>query len=158
MSNHFKVNKDMATKLKTLPAGHKIIETAHGNYIQKQKKRKRTYKMPKAQRQKIAAAARRFKFPILTGAAVGLPIIISVDKAGGMSNLFTRSGMFKFSREMLASYTGVFIEGGGGVAFVPHLMLRGLVPIAIVAAVNRLGLLKTANQKLAKTRLPLRLS
>ena len=143
---------------RVIPKDKTILETSKGPVLVHKKQRRRRYKTPKAVRQKIAASSRRFKIPILTTAAIGIPFFTALDKAGGMNNLFTRSGMFKFSREMLASYTGVFIEGGGGVVFAPQLMLRGLVPIAMVAIINRLGILKPANQKLAKTRIPLRLS
>ena len=148
----------MATKLKVLPKGHRIIETSHGNYIQKQKQSRRRYKTPAATRQKIAAAARRFHIPLLTTGAVVLPLSLAAQKAGGFNKIFTKTGSFVFFRELLSFYTGAMIYGDGSAKFIPQKMLVGLLPLAAVMAINRLGLFKSANQKLARAKIPLRLS
>ena len=145
----------MATKLKTLPAGHRIIETAHGNYIQKQKRSRKTFKMPKAQRQKIAAAARRFKFPILTAAAIGVPLAFSIAAAQRHGGLFSTEGAKWFGSNMLAYYTGFAPMTQD---FEAKRLMYGLVPLIATMVLRRSGITKAPNAMLAKMRIPLRLS
>lgn len=137
----------------------RIFSGPDGKMYQQEKKRsRRSYKTPAKIRKKMAAAARRAKFPLLTMAAVGLPVFYSVGQAGGFNQLFSRRGGFNFLRYMLASYTGVMIYDGGTARFEPQRMLFGLVPAAAVFGINKTGILKPVNQKLAKMKIPLRIS
>ena len=144
-----------STKLKVLPKGHRIIETAHGNYIQKQKQRRSTYKTPKATRVKMAAAARRIKIPLLTTGVIILPISMATAHAGGLNRVFTANGSKNFFNHLIGSYTGYApLEEN----FRFGRLARGLIPLVIVMGVNRLGLFKAANAKLAQMRIPLRVN
>ena len=142
----------MATKLKTLPAGHRIVETAHGNYIQKVKRRRKTYKMPKAQRQKIAAAARKIKIPALTTAAVLTPTIKAWRNARALTGT---DKLEEFGCSMLAYYTGFYPKTGD---FKFSRLSYGLFPLLAVVVVRKLGVFKGVNSQLAKMKIPLRLS
>lgn len=124
-----------------------------------QSKGRRRYKLSASKRRKIAASLRRFKIPLLTTSAIMLPLSMAVANAGGLNKVFTNFGMKIFAREMLASYTGIYIvPSTGGVLFKPAMLMRGLAPLVAVALINRSGVLKPVNQKLARARIPLRLS
>ena len=143
----------MATKLKTLPKGMKLVTGPDGNVYQTPKTRSRKkYKMSKAARNKIAASARRFKLPVLTVGALGLglwqPITLLTQGQGQMAG-----------QVLLRNYTGFNVDGQGGVEFRFRYLMNGLLPLGAVMMINRSGLLKPVNQKLAKSPLKfLRLS
>jgi len=138
----------MSTKLKTLPKGHRIIETAHGNYIQKQKQSRRRYKTPVATRRKIAAAARRFHVPVLSIAALSVGMADPVQMA--------IAGRWKSAwGNLVWNYTGWNIDTK---TFRFSKLAQGWAPLLLVFAINRTGIAKPINQKLARAKIPLRLS
>ena len=139
----------MATKLKTLPRGHKIVETAHGNYIQKKSRTRRRYKTPKAVRNKMAASARRIKVPVLTLAAIYGGFHLPIQRA--------RGGDWKGASEALMwAYTG---WNASTQKFEMRGLARGVIPLVAVLLINKSGILKPINQQLGKIRMnPLRLS
>jgi len=141
----------MATKLKTIPTGYRIKETAEGNYLVKKTRGGRKYKMSKKARNKIAASARRFKFPLLTFGAVAVgtwqPLQLLIEGQGQQAG-----------QVLLRNYTGFNVDGQGGVEFRFRYLMGGLLPLAAVMVINRSGILKPVNQKLAKAKIPLRLS
>ena len=59
---------------------------------------------------------------------------------------------------LLRNYTGFNVDGMGGVEWKFNYVKNGLLPLVAVMLINRSGILKPVNQKLAKTRIPLRLS
>lgn len=140
------------TKLKVLPKGHRIIETSHGNYIQKQKQRRTRYKTPKATRDRMRAAARRFYLPVLTASAVGYPTILAWRNAAGYEGI---DKLGEFGGSMLAYYTGFYPKTGD---FKFKRLSHGLFPLLAVMLIRRTGVFKGANQALAKAKVPLRLS
>ena len=136
---------------KMLPKGYKVVETSAGTYLQKSKQSRKRYKMSKSARNKIAAAARRFKLPVLTVGAL----------AGGtwqpINLLFQGQGQYAM-QVLVRNYTGINTDFNGSVEFKPRYMLNGLVPIVAVMLINRSGILRPTNQKLAKTKIPVRFS
>lgn len=142
----------MATKIKTIPTGYRIKETASGDYLVKKTRSRKRYKMSKAARNKIAASARRFKAPVLTLGALALgtwqPIQMLVNGQG-----------MQAGQILLRNYTGFNVDGNGGVEWSFRYLMNGLFPLGAVMLINRSGLLKPVNQKLAKSPLKfLRLS
>ena len=141
----------MATKLKTIPTGYRIKETPSGDYLVKKTRSGRKYKMSKKARNKIAASARRFKFPALTAGALAMGTWQPIQALmGGQGRL---AGQI-----LLRNYTGFNIAEGGDVEWRFRYMFNGLLPLGAVMLINRSGLLKPVNQKLAKAKIPLRLS
>ena len=141
----------MATKLKTIPTGYRIKETADGNYLVKKSRGGRKYKMSKKARNRIAASARKFKLPVLTAGALAVgvwqPLQLLVQGQGQEAG-----------QVLLRNYTGFNVDGQGGVEFKFRYMFNGLFPLAAVMVINRSGILKPVNQKLAKMKVPLRLN
>jgi len=133
-----------------LPRGYKVIEGT--KMVQKAKRSRKRYKMSKAARNKIAASARRFKLPVLTLGAVALgtwePIQMLTQGQGKLAGQI-----------LLRNYTGFNVDGNGGVEFKFRYLMNGLLPLTAVMLINRSGILKPVNQKLAKSPLKfLRLS
>ena len=141
----------MVTTLKTIPTGYRIKETASGNYLVKKTRSGKRYKMSKAARNKIAASARKFKPPLLTLGALAMgtwqPIQMLIEGQG-----------MQAGQILLRNYTGFNIDGNGGAEWRFRYMFNGLLPLGAVMLINRSGILKPVNQKLAKARIPLRLN
>ncbi|MHA1330413.1 MAG: hypothetical protein ACTSR2_04970 [Candidatus Hodarchaeales archaeon] len=113
-----------------------------------QSKGRRRYKLSASKRKRIAASLRRFKVPVLTTAALGIGLGESI------SALFAGNWQ-KAGGVVLRNYTGYDMWSK---KWVPKAMLHGLVPLLTIMLINRSGLLKPVNQKLARARIPLRLS
>lgn len=141
----------MATKMKTIPTGYRIKETASGDYLVKKTRGGKKYKMSKKARNRIAASARKFKFPVLTAGALAVgtwqPLQLLIQGEGQAAG-----------QVLLRNYTGFNIDGQGGVEFKFRYLMGGLLPLGAVMIINRSGILKPVNQKLAKAKIPLRLS
>jgi len=129
-----------------LPRGYKVVEGT--KLVQKSKQRRKQYKTPKAARQKIAAAARRAKIPLLTGGALAIGTIPALQ-------LFARGAWNAGGNQLVMNYTGFSTYDG---SFRFRRLGKGLLPLLAIMLVNRTGILKPVNQKLAKMRIPLRLN
>jgi len=142
-------NEQKIAGMKVLPRGYKVVPGT--NIVQQVKQRRSKYKMSKSARNKIAAAARRFKLPVLTTGALALGMWEPIKY------LFDNQAKYA-GQILLRNYTGFNVDGMGGVEWKFHYMKNGLLPLVAVMLINRSGILKPVNQKLAKTRIPLRLS
>ena len=138
----------MATGLPTeLPRGKRIIVVNNKPYLTSKGRGKR-YKTPAKVRRKIAAGLRRMYVPGLTvGAlAIGLHKPVAEIFAGRWAN----AGNY-----MMTNYTG-FNPVHQNWEF--KRLFGGLIPLVGVMLINRWGILKPVNQKLARMRIPFRLS
>lgn len=137
-----------------LPPGKTIKIGADGKtYLVSKGRRK--FKTPAKTRKKIAAGLRRVKWPVLTIAAVGLPLGMAVTNAGGLNRIFSAEGFKLFSNSMVAYYTGFSpLEKNWDMGR----LMYGLGPLLGVVAVRRLGVFRGVNNQLARMRIPLRLS
>jgi len=113
-----------------------------------QSKGRRRYRLSASKRKRIAASLRRFKLPVLTTAAIAVGTWEPLKFAAGGD--FQRAGKW-----LMRNYTGFDLDAKN---WKFNRLWGGLLPIIAVVAINRSGLLKHANQKLARMRIPLRLS
>ena len=117
-------------RIVTLPNG-KVAITSKG---------RRRYKMSAAKRKKIAAAARRFKVPVLSTLAVVGPNFNAIKYMVG--------GDFQTgSKIILRNYTGYDLDEG---KWRFQYMLRGVAPLLALALVKKTGVLKTPSRMLSK--------
>lgn len=136
-----------------IPKKYSVIERGGKAYVTTKGRKK--YKTPAKVRRKMATAARRVKFPLLTIGAISVPVFGAVTHAGGVSRLASADGFKKFGSYLVSRYTGFYpIDGSFNFARLGE----GLAPLLAVFALNRSGVLKPVNSKLAKMRIPLRLS
>lgn len=118
------------------------------SYMQEKTRSRKRYKTPAKVRKKISAAARRVKIPLLTLSALGVGTIPAFQL--GFSGNWTAAGDL-----ILRNYTGFSVDG----SFRFGRMASGLLPLGMVFLINKTGILKPVNQKLAKIRgNPLRLN
>lgn len=121
-------------------------------YMQKKKRRRRRYKLSAKRRAQLRTAARRVKVPVLTGAAVGIPVIDALNYSKG------RRGMARlnyFLARLFESFTGVYIDPRGtGATFRYQGAARGLVPLVVVTVLKRFRLFSGLNRILSRYRLP----
>lgn len=141
-----------------LPSNVKFQGSGKDLVIQKVKRRTKKFKMSKAQRNKISAAARKFKVPILTAVSVAPAVLMSAQTA-----LVQPTPMAKFSdfaRNMISFYTGIWINRLGQVTFQPQRLLVGWAPIVAVGAVKALarGRVMAINRALSRAQIPANLS
>ena len=136
-----------------LSGRERLVEV--GGKVYRTNKGRRRYKTSAATRKKRAAALRRFKIPVLTTAAVGIPLFTALGRAGNIGSV---SGLKTFGREYLSYYTGVYINEGGGATFSFSRLATGVVPLVAVVIARRFGIFKGVNQQLGRMKIPLRLS
>lgn len=146
----------MATKSlpPRLPPRTRVVVGGDGKTYLTGKGRRR-YKQSAATRKKRAAALRRFKIPVLSTAAVGIPLFTALGRAGSLNSV---AGWANFGREYLSYYTGVYIAEGGGATFSFSRLATGAVPLLAVVIARRFGIFKGVNQQLGRMKIPLRLS
>lgn len=135
--------------IKILSKNMKLISGPDGSVYQTPKTRSRKrYKMPAKARKKIAAAARRVKVPVLTLFALAAGTVPAFQL--GFAGQWESAGDM-----ILRNYTGFSVDG----SFRFGRMAKGLLPLGAVFLINKTGILKPVNQKLAKIRgNPLRLN
>lgn len=160
----------MATtkSLMTVPKGYRIATvTVNGSptsaLVAKQSRRSK-FKMSKSQRDKIAAAARKIKIPVLTIGANAIPAFGALDFL--MHDLVapttgTEKGV-RFFNKVMSPYLPITLQnlGAGQIKanFTPQTILGGTIPNLIVWGVRRSGIFKGTNAKLTKAKLPFSLS
>lgn len=137
-----------------VPRKYSIVERAGKAYVTT--KGHRRFKTPAKTRKRIAAGLRRMKFPMLTIAAIGIPVGTAVTQAGGLTNVFTLGGFRQFGSSLLGSYTG--FNPISGTKFDIRRLGTGLAPLVALIAIRRLGVFRGVNNQLARMRIPLRLS
>lgn len=145
------------TKIAGLPfvsRKYSVIERAGKAYVTTKGRRK--FKTPSKTRRRIAAGLRRLKFPVLTGVAVGLPLFMASDAAGGFTQVFSARGGKLFGNAILGYYTG--FSPLSSVKFDIRRMAVGLLPLVGLVMIKRFGVFRGINQNLSRMRIPLRLS
>ena len=143
----------------TIPKGKTLKEvTVNGvstTVLVSKQSRRSSFKTPKSVRDKISAASKRIRIPILTVAANALPALDLV------STVFTRgrsalSGNFVDQAAIVNTitrpYFGIEFGGDRSVTFKFERLLMGLVPNLAVLGINRLGIFRSTNQKLGKNK------
>ncbi len=136
-----------------VPRKYSIVERAGKAYVTT--KGRRQYKAPAKVRRRIAAGLRRFKVPILTTFAVGVPLATAASWSGGFTKVFTTEGFKNFGGHLLGFYTGYNPNLAN---FKFERMTRGLFPLAALMIVKRFGIFNGINRQLGRLRIPLRLS
>jgi len=150
----------MPPAIPTIPKGFSLktvaINGAQTTVLVAKQSRRSLFKTPKAVRDKISAASKRIRVPILTVAANALPALDLV------STTFTRGrsaiGGNKIDQAAIVNtitrpYMGVEFSGTGGVNFKFERLMGGLIPNLFVLGINRLGLFRSTNQKLGRNKI-----
>ena len=133
--------------IRTLPDGQAVLQP---------RRRRRRNRLSAQARRRIAANARKFKFPLLTGGVIlGTSLKIMRENGLGLTDLFSSRGGYLFLHDTVRRYTGFSIENG---SFDVREMSKGLLPLAAVMTASKFGIFKKANQALARSRIPIRLS
>lgn len=133
-------------------SGRDRVIVLPNNKIALTSKSRRRYKMSAKARRAMAAARKRFYVPILTSAAVGVPVWFAWQNAKSYSG---SEKLAEFGGSLLAYYTGFYPKTGD---WKFKRLQYGLIPLGILVAVKKIGLFKGVNQVLARAKVPLRLS
>ena len=136
-----------------VPRKYSIVERGGKAYVTTRGHRK--YKTPAKVRGRIAAGLRRFKAPLLTIAAIGIPIGTAMTAAGSFNAIFSRGGFIRFGDSLMRSYTGFSPVKSN---FDIRRLGTGLAPLVVLMAVKRFGVFRGVNNQLARMRIPIRLS
>lgn len=143
---------------KVIPKGFTPV-TVGKTTLLKKTGRRRKFKLSKATRNKIATSARKVKIPVLT---IGANLVPALGAFNWLTNVFPSTAPINTKtaslfRSIITPYTGVWLDNNLKPSFRPEQLMLGLVPNLIVFGINRFGVFKSVNQKLAKSRLPIRL-
>jgi len=143
----------------TIPPGYRIKNVAidgKPTSVLVAKRRTKKFKLPAKTRKKIAASARKFKVPLLTGTALAIPAV----SAYNTSQIYARpeKKVMAAAAEILASYTGIYALPDKKIEFRADKLLQGAAPLLGVWALKRSGIFRGANRTLARSRIPVRLS
>jgi len=144
--------------MKIIPSGYTVRDVGGKTFLQKKRRSRKRYKLSKKTRDKISRNARKFKLPILTGAALALPAMDAWNDAANNAPKTVQGRVSKFSRRIVANYTGIYLDDTGKVNFNWRHAAKGLLPLAAVMGAKRLGIFKGANKALASAKIPVRLS
>lgn len=123
--------------------------------IQKISRRVRKFKTSKATRQKISAASKKFKVPLLTGLSLAPAVLLSVQDAMLHPTLLAK--VLAFTRTMLSFYTGMFFGlDGKTFRFEPARLAIGWGPIVAVGTFKAIakGRLMAINRALSRAQIP----
>lgn len=150
-----------AKSLMVVPPGFRVgtaVIDGEATSVFVKKTSRKGYKTPKKTRDRIRARMKEIRIPVLSVAANAVPIMQTV---GAVSNLIKNPSNHGLQRAtvnaILAPYTGILFYSTGP-TFKAEEMLKGTVPNLIVFGINKLGIFKSLNQKIARTRLPVRLN
>ena len=138
----------------------KLVQVGSKTYMQKKKRSRRRYKLSAKHRKKLAAAARKFKFPILTIGANAIPIMNAI-------RVFSNNSLRYIARTpevqailfngVVSPYLGVKIVPRGesfDAQFAPAELLKGLAPNVLLALMKRQRFYQAANRFISKLGLP----
>ncbi len=159
----------MATKsLMVVPPGFRVstaVIDGEPTSVFIAKTHRKKSKVSKKTRDKISAAARRFKVPILS---VGANLIPAVQTADWVMKVALnpahppRDKAVTGWNAMMAPYTGIKMTAVGSTEIKPTLALgelgKGLFPNVVVWVVRKTGIFKNINTKLSKSRIPISIS
>jgi hypothetical protein len=138
-----------------LPSNVRVSQVGTQLVLQKVKRSRKRFKMSKTQRQKISAASKKFKVPILTGISVAPAVLLSASQAMAETGL-NRQAM-RFVQQLLSYYTGMLFRfEGGAPIFEPARLAIGWGPIVAVGAVKTLakGRVMAINRALSRAQIP----
>jgi len=148
-----------------IPAGHRLVFGPDGKgYAVKKTSSRKKYKMPLAQRKKIAAAAKKVKIPVLTVAANAIPIGGAIGETIGAVTQKRPDRLVRAANHLTSAYTGVVLTPKSSTSFdatvswQPREMMKGLVPNAMVWVAKKFGIFRGANRALGKAKMPIRLA
>ncbi len=155
-----------AAGMKIIPSGFRVITLPNGTAaLQKTKRSRRKFKLPEQTRAKIATAARKIKIPVLRLGANIIPLtegfMALQDLARANSPAARKFQLGETFNALVSPYVGVKAQWTGSqnkMVFAPMELVKGLLPNIMVSWINKSGILRGANQALAKTKLPVRLS
>ena len=152
------------SKLKTIPAGYRVKETASGSYLVRKSRSSGKRKLSKRQRMAISKAAKKFKLPVLTLGANMVPLSLfgsEMIKTVSVEPWHRTEQLIKSANALTSAYTGVtlYYDSHGKIqtGFDFDALRIGLLPNLIVYGINKLGVFKSLNRTLAKSHLPVRL-
>lgn len=147
--------------MKVIPAGFRPVTLPDGSVALQRKGRRRRPRLSPQARRRIAAAARRFKVPVLTvGAQLpwAIPFISAIMREGGAALNGDENAQRSIANKIIAPFTGIVFNAGWKPQFVPRRMLQGLAPNLALMFIKRTGVFRGINQKLARMRIPVRLT
>lgn len=161
----------MATKsLMIVPPGMRIktaVIDGEAQSVLVAKSHRRGHKLSLKVREKMAAARKKIKVPVLTVAANSIPTVQAIgwafDKNTGLLSAQhptnKAAGLFN---AVVSPYTGIIMKQVGPGQIAPGFELmemgKGLAPNLVVWGINKLGIFRSTNQKLANARIPIRIS
>ena len=138
-----------------LPSNVRASEIGGKLILTKVKRSRKRFKMSKKQRNKISAASRKFKVPILTGMSIAPAVLFSAQTAMGISKPLDKLRVF--ATELISYYTGVqanfFVPG---FTFQPTRLVIGWGPIVAVGAIKLVakGRVMAINRALSRAQIP----
>ena len=151
-----------AKSLMVVPPGMRIstaVIDGEATSVFVQKTHRKGLKTPKKVRDRIRARLKEIRIPVLTIAANSVPIIetaIMIPQL--LKNPMNKQIQAQTVNAMLSPYTGVFFNPDFTAGWNGSLLFKGLVPNLVVWGVNKIGIFRSVNKKLARTRLPVRLN
>ena len=152
----------VAKSLMVVPPGFRVstaVIDGEATSVFVAKTHRKGFKTPKKTRDLIRARMKEIRIPVLTIAANAVPVI---ETTVAVAELLKMPQNHDLQRHVvnapLGAYTGINFNRGWTPFWDGRLLLKGLVPNAVVWAVNKIGIFKSVNQKIARTRLPVRLN
>lgn len=142
-----------------LPSNVRVSQVGTQLILQKVKRSRKKFKMSKKQRQKISAASKKFKVPILTGIMLAPSVFLSASEA--MKRTAPLDKLKRFSLDMISYYTGMTInDAGTSVGFDPMRLAVGWAPVIGVGLVKTVakGRVMAINRALSRAQIPANLS
>ena len=138
-----------------LPSNVRFSTSGKDLIVQKVRRRTKRFKMTKVQRNKISAATKKFKFPILTGLSVAPAAFLAFNDA--MQSASFQNRILRFSLKMIEFYSGISISPfTQQVSFIPQSLLVGWGPLLAVVGIKTLakGRVMAINRALSRAQIP----
>jgi len=142
----------------------RLVQVGGKTFMQKKKRSRKRFKMSKKHRDKLARAAKKFKFPVLTIGANAIPILNAI-------RVFSRWPLRQIGHDpavqatlfngVVSPYIGIKIAPVGETfkaSFAPGELLKGLAPNVLLSLVKKQRWYQGANRLLSKLGLPVGLS
>ncbi len=153
----------VATKsLMVVPPGFRVgtaVIDGEATSVFVAKTHRKKLKTSKKTRDRISARMREIRIPVLSIAANAVPII---ETGSALITLARFPTNHNLQREVVNSalgpYTGIRFFTGWVPNFQPALLMKGLIPNIVVWGINKSGVFRSLNRRIARTRLPVRLN